>query len=344
MNKPILTGNIGAIPVLRSMQNQMGIGGVTFMYPEDDGGNTIGGGQGGQNGQQQQQQGDPNGQQQQQQPQSALDTIDLDLLDDNTRAAVERARAELTTAMQQAHQARDYQSRYDRLVAEQQRSQQQQQQQVQREDQKQPTFEEELEATYIAEGIPPAQAKAHAKLNAKIFGKFSDRVTGFVDGRVAPVAGSVAMNNASLMFQDALQQSQRLQDPDVAQRVWEAVEATVRQGGQVSNDMIENLSKIYHVDISEARGHNGGNRGTPMFQPQHQQQQQIIQNGSTRHTFPGAGHLAVRTQPQRPTGSDLDPETAAAVAATKVAMGNSFSWANNSKGKVSRGGLTITRQ
>lgn len=261
------------------------------------------------------------GQQQQQQQdvkvETPFDKIDMDLLDDATKGQVEKAKAdfirvqaEATSFKTKADQADAYQKELQQLqtgMRHQQQTQQQQQNQP-------PSFEQRIEKMYIDEfGATPEQAKQHAKIQGRIAREMGTDVRQFVDGRVGPLAGNIAMQEASQEFA-ALdyhpEVGEILRDnPELKQTMWEKTTAYVEAGNQVTNDFLVNLAKIVSF------GHNSGSQRTTVTQPALQQQQ--VQG--TRYTFPGAGH-SVKTPIRGVQQTQMDPETAAAAEQTRLMM------------------------
>lgn len=305
-------------------------GSVAFHFAPDDGGTNIAGGTGGnQAGGGGSSSGEGGNQQQQQQQAAPVDPfagIDLDLVDEGTRNAIVAARQQLATANQTAAQARDWQSKHDKLAADiarqqQQGNQNQQQQQQRQQQQAEPSFEQELEQTYLEQGFNAEQSRSMAKVQAAVLGKFAARTEKFVSGQTQPMAGTLAMTNATMMFQQLQQNDQTARYfsvPEVNQQVWERVQANIAQGVDMTPGAVVGLAKILMVDHLESQQGNGGGPITLPFAPPPPPVNNGNQQQNTRFTFPGAGHSVVRpnVRPKAP----VDPETDAAVKSTIAAM------------------------
>lgn len=238
--------------------------------------------------------------------------VDLDLMDDVTRKTLEATRDSMRKLHNDAKQSKEWQSRYDKLVAHQQQQLQQQQQQVKPQDKPAvPTFEDELYDTYIAKGFAPADAKRMVEINSPIFGRFADRTQKFVESRLAPLQSTIEMQKAEASFME-VESTGIFGSPEIKEAVWVQTQNMIEAGGEVNEQVIENLAIIAN--------HKAGTQVTPQqrqVQPMHQQQQSIA--GGTRFTYPGAGRSVQTVQPRIVTPA-LDPDTAAAIAATKAHM------------------------
>lgn len=252
-------------------------------------------------------------------PPNPFANIDKDLLDDRTRAAVEKAEGQLATLANQAKQSSTFQSEVDRLKGELATTQEQvrqaadpnrqrQQQQQQQQQQQPPTFEQEILDTYIASGLEPKVAASLAKMNAGLFEKHSERLIQQVDARYQPVVANTLERNTVDAFQNAQQNDPLgiLQNPDIAQRVWERADEMSKRGQLVDEKVLTNLARIYYVDYLEA---NGGAPSSANGNELHLQSSTTVpnmvsspsparSNMNTRHTYPGAGN-----QPRIPINS-----------------------------------------
>jgi hypothetical protein len=268
--------------------------------------------------------------QQQQQPQgpaSPFADIDKDLLDDKTRASIEKAEQQFAMIAKEAEEKKQFQSRYDRTQAEldqfkqqaAQSSQQQQQRQIPR------SMREEVEATMLESGVPANQVKALAEMQTKILEKHEARIRNEMHQEFAPMVGNQLMSNANSAFQSASANDPIgiFAVPEVAQQVWEQTQQMAQRGELVNPEMVKHLGRIHYMQHLE----NNPNRQSPIPnfpgqinqpnmnpnpQPAYQPQQQ-----STRFSYPGAGNFAQRPlqQLQNNRGSTLDPDTAAAISA-----------------------------
>lgn len=343
MSRSILTGSIsgGSGSFLYGRRN-------FFFEPNVGQGEGVqGGGEGNQNQQQQ------NQQQQQQELESPFKGVDLNLLDDAARQAIQRAEQQLKDLHGRASQASAYQSEKDRLTAQvktyeatlqQLQNQQLQPNQNQQQQQQPLTFEQELEQEYLANGIEGPAAKSLAKMNAKIFHKFGERVQGVQDQRLAPIIGNVVQTNTQNAFNEAMQSDRHglFQNQQVAQAVWERAEQMANAGQLVNAGVLSNLARIFSFDLAEGAGlpQVNGNQ-QPQQQQQFFQQNQAPMNQQTRFTFPGAGTY-VRPPAQQQQVVD-DPETTAAMAATvagwSVKPKQFKDMASNNGVRITRGGI-----
>lgn len=246
--------------------------------------------------------------------------IDLDLLDENTRKAILAAREELKKVPAMIKQTRGFQSSYDKAMAELQRLQtasQQQQQQPKKEDEPQ-TLEEQIAADYMAEGVDEASAKRAARILAKTLGRTAGATQKYIQEQVQPVAISASLTEATQNFSQAQNSDRRIAEhPEVAQAVWERVEAAAKEGKVLSPQMIANIGKVIFQDHLDA--------GTIKITPTPPPVTKTTPDQSTRFTFPGATHQKPTARPfQQSSTDELDPETAAAVLVTKNLMRQSF--------------------
>lgn len=270
------------------------------------------------------------GQQQQQQSPAApvppaapnpFEGLDLDLLDDRTRRAVEESQRHLQSLQTQANQASTFQSESDRLktqLAETQRqvqeaadprNQQRQQQQQQQQQQEPLTLEQETEQYYISQGIEAKMAQQLAKLNAPLFERIEKRTVEAVDKRYTPIVARTLEASATDAFQEA-QMNDRMgafQIPDIAQKVYDRAIEMSQRGQIVDANVLTSLSKIFYFDHLEANGGQLPNQNVvngqihlqttpaPVMHPYPTNQPT---NMNTRHTYPGAGN-APRLPAQR---------------------------------------------
>lgn len=331
-----------------------------FYFDSDDGSNANGASSNGDDSNASNQNSNQDGNQQQQQ-QDPFANVDLDLLDDKTREAIETARKQFQQVSHQANQARSFQSKHDQIQAQLQQLQnqnsQRQTQSSQQQQQQPVTLEDELYATYVESGIEEGAARKAAQLNSKIFGKFASRIDSRITERMAPIANTVVDSNAESAFESVKSDDSIgiFRIPEVAQRVWEKTQELAEEGQLVSPQVVRNLARIYYVEHQENGGQivmndsndpnlqqlqngNGGgrfNNPPPSGQGGHQTQ--------TRFTYPGAGASIRRPASQQTNASVLDSDTLAAITAT---VGNwnvkpkAFRTANNKpKSVITRGGV-----
>lgn len=250
--------------------------------------------------------------------------VDMDLLDSTTKAAIEKSRITIANLRSQANQASTFQSEKDRLAAEVTRLQGEvEARQPKKETPTEKTFEQELIDGWVEDGVDPKVAASMAKIQARAFDKFAKRTQTFVDSRVQPIQGSVAMQQATNVFEALSSESavaEALGDPEFAQEVWGKIEKYVQSTGEADPEVIENLAII--------AAYKRGTKATdPQQTPQRLTTRQPVPVPAKvptvgRFTFPGAGHKAAAPNVTRGTATITDPETAAAVAATVAGMKN----------------------
>lgn len=295
----------------------------------------------------------PPGQQQQQQQQQTIEDpfkdVDIDLLPDEVRKAVETARGNLQSLQKTVAENKTIQSNYDKMRAEIERAQaelarrgspQQQQQQLTPEQQ----FGQELFETYRASGFDESTAQKMVQINLPVLLKLESKIT----SGLQPMAHTVAGNNAAQIFEQLVQTNPILEDPAVAQKTWEHVSNVIKQGMPVDANFILASAKIFGYDTLEARLRDPNYQPTvdPTQQQQQQQQQQpsypgavrLHRNGNTGGpTYPGGGHAPGLPPPTRP----VDAETLAAVSATVAHWDPAL--LKNLKVKPAGGKVFITR-
>lgn len=249
-----------------------------------------------------------------------FDEIDLDLLDTNARAAIEKAKTDFATNAKSLEESATHKAKAELLQAEIDKikatansnsNPQQQQQQLKSE----PTFEDEIRQSLREGGITDPQVlEANVKLQLKMFDKFGERVGASLGKVLEPIQRGNNETTATQIFSDLRQSNVRMQIDEVAEAVWTKVEGMIKGGHTPTQAVIENFAKIAHADYLDS------NPNSPNLQ---KPTPPVRQNTSTRFTFPGAGH-----NPQvRPTGAvddlgGLDAETAAAIGSTKQEWAN----------------------
>lgn len=257
---------------------------------------------------------DPPNQQQQQQAPAAQDPfsdIDLEMLDETTRAQVEKAKQSFATVANQQQQleqqvrsaqqqAQAFQARYDQLVHQRGANQQQQQQQQPQ------TFEEELLDSYVREhNLNPAEAKAASKMMGSIFAKFEKRMEGRMAQQFGPLAQQSASQGARSAFEEARQQDQLgiFRNPEISQQVWDRLQEISQSGNAeaLNAEFVQNLGSIFAMRaMQQGKFSPMGTQqpqqqqmqpSFPMFPNPNQQQQPQPQQQQmqTRWTFPGSG-------------------------------------------------------
>jgi hypothetical protein len=306
-----------------------------FLAP-DDGGNSAGTGQG--DGQQQQGDGQPS--QTEGTFVSPFKDVDRSLLDDVARQAIEKAEVEMQKLHTEAQQKREFQSRHDRLLAQngQLTSTLQSLQKPTQAATTQQTTEQYLVQYYLDQGIPEANAKSLAKLNAPLQDKMKRETAAEVEERilakVAPFAASTALQHASSTFQQVMSDDPaRMYTDEVKEFAWSKVKESLDAGQVVSSDIIRGLADIGYAQLLR----QGKIKPPETFQ---QPQRPMNPNQQTsRFNFPGAGgnHAPAQRQQQANPNVSLDPETAAAIAATTA------SWPGQKHNDKNPFNLRVTR-
>lgn len=304
------------------------------LAPEGAGG--TGGGSNASGGQQQQQQQQQNDDQQQQDYKSPLDDVDADLLDDETAEKVQKANAELQRLQKLVATQTGLGDTVTKLQQEIARLQQGQQQQNQQQQQNnEPTFEDEVYDELVASGYPKDNnTRAIAKANAKVFARYSERSQEHFNKQLEPLAGRVIEQQLTQDFQALQEANEAMEIPEVAQEVWNRVNNMSKKGLEVNQAVMHNVMKMVHYDYLQ----------NPNQQNQQQQQQRQTappprmnqqgngNGGSTRHTYPGAGHMVRTPNRSASTGDDLDPETKAALS-TVTQIWDGYDWKARANGK-----------
>lgn len=292
----------------------------TFVAPDDGGSGGSGGGQ----------------QQQQQQQQTVPDPfkdLDLDLLDDASKAAIEKARGDFKTLHDEAKQKQSYQSEADRLKVELQRlqteGQQKQQQQQQNGKQTERTFVDDVYDMLVNRGVAPAEAKKAAELQAEITGTAIAKNNEQIQKDLAPTFATIAEQQLTNSFQSAMMQVPAMQEhPELAQAVWEQAQEATKAGVKLSPAALVDLSKIHYYNLTQE---GKIKTAIPMVQQQQQQNQQ-------RLTFPGAGSVVARPQTVITGKTAVNADTQAALDAINTQMKN---WSPT--GKTTTSSVKITR-
>lgn len=275
-------------------------------------------------------------QQQQSEPVDPFAGIDLNLLDDATRAKIENARGQFATVAKLATDGRKFQSDFDRMKAEKEaleaqlgQQQQQQQQQQQRDPNTPKTVEQELTEYYQGQGMTPADAARVAKVQAGAANIVGRHTRAQMNNDLAPIVGAVIDGGAREAFEQVLEESAMVaSDPEIAQQLWDHTTKMAQAGQVVNKDIIQNLGYIFVAKKAEK---NGGALPSMTNPDQHQQTQpgvpvitrnptiEDMQNRGTQFTFPGAargGNHVRNPNTNTSRSSSLDPDTSAAMAAT----------------------------
>lgn len=237
--------------------------------------------------------------------------IDLDDLDPGTRKVMEAAKNSFATLQKQASDekkarehteklSREFQGKYDQLVAQSSRQGQQQAEDPQ------VVLLNKFTATLVAKGVTPEQAKIQAPLMLEMMQTYGESLKSEIGRDMAPFAGSVLQTEAHTAWQGALQHDKfgALNVQEVADQTWAQVQTLVQQGQSVSAATIKNISSMFFMEHLEK---TGGQLPTPMTQPP----PQLPNIGALRTP----GGLAFRPPQVDPNAArtTLDPATNAAL-------------------------------
>lgn len=294
-----------------------------------------------QNLEQQQQEGsvgDPDdaNQQQQQQTQESFANIsedDLELMPQNVRDAVTKAKQEYKQLKGDVTAAKGMQSQFDKQQAEIQRLQGELQKTT---NTAQPKVNADpiaamLEEQYRAQGFDDATVKNLVKVNTPIMKAMRENIVQEVGTQFAPMANVVTETRALDAF-NAVRGNDSLgwsQIPEVQQRLWERTQQMQQSGELVNVPLLDNLAKIFWAEHIQKHGFPSQNETQHEgSQPPRMNIQPIpnMNNGNSNgngnapaFNYPGSsfgGHAPM--SPNRPSanGMAVDPDTRAALAAT----------------------------
>lgn len=245
---------------------------------------------------------------------------DLDDLTPEIRKVIEDSRAGFATLQNQLKQTaadklaeenrrKDFQSKFDQLQS-QVKSLNGQTQQNQDPDAQ---SLKDLEDILIAEGVDPKFAPAQARILHKTSAKMAEKLQAQIGKDLQPFASTIVSREAEFAWQQAVatDKTGALQNPEIAQTIWDKVQLMAQNGQQVNATIVQNLTGMEVF----ARMQNGTfNPSTPTTQVQQTQQQQQFPNVG-RLTYPGAGNNTTRPVPFDPNAArtTLDPDTDAAL-------------------------------
>lgn len=261
--------------------------------------------------------------------------IDLDLLDDATRAKITEAQKTFATVANQAKEATSLKAQQATMQAEIDKIRAQSNPTpLQKEPPKgEATLEDEVRSFYqeAMPGADPKVIEANVKLEMKKMTAFGNRLGNTLGQVIKPLQENDNNQLAANAFQEARQSSAYMQNDEVAEAVWAKVQNMVKNGHAPSPEIVANFAKIAHVDFMEKN---------PGANPNPPPPRQTMQTQQTRLTFPGAGH-ANQPPTARPAGNDpMDAETSAAINAT-IGL-----WPVTPKGfdkKSINNGMSVTR-
>lgn len=269
-----------------------------------------------------------NQQQQQQQPVDPFAEIDVDSLDVNARAAIDKAKAEFATLQSTNQRAnelvRQHQSERDKATAELNRMRQAIQGDQQHQQNRPETTEDRVYKQLINDGLTPELAKPQAKTLANILDKERAQIQQQMGQQFAPVAALALQSNAEQAFNHAMSTDHIgwSQVPEVAELVWQSALELTRNGQQADPVTIKNLAFMHFGAYSEknpqvfATLQNGANQpNNGMNQPVLPPTAPFRQPVTTSFSYPGAnfiGRQPINT-PTNGARTIMDANTAAAV-------------------------------
>lgn len=294
---------------------------VRRFYPPDNGASSGAAGNG----------GNPasNQQQQQQTPPDPFAGIDVDSLDAESRAALERAKTEFATLQTRTtgyeQSIRQHQSERDKAQAELRRVRETVTGPTDHGQPKMQTTEDRVFAQLIADGLDAAAARPQAQTMAKILDAERAQLQQQLGQQFAPVAAIALQSDAQQSFSAAMATDHFgwTQVPEVCELVWQGALQLAQNGQQADVQTIKNLAAMHYITYTEknpqvfATLQNGGNQpNNGMIQPSVPPTIPFRQpNIATGFSYPGA-HFAgrqVQTQPNNGARTVMDAPTTAAM-------------------------------
>lgn len=256
--------------------------GMYFFAPDDGGGN--GGGESN-SGQQ--------GQQQQTTIVTPFDNLNLEELDDTTRAAVEKGKAEFIATSQRATKldsdlqhvtglSRRFQADSDRLKVQLEKLNG-----TKTPESADPLLDE-VTQQFRAAGYKEEDFNKLAPILSNVIKKAGQQQREQLGRDLAPLATTVLVQEATSAFQAARESNNdplgMLQDNTVAEKVWTIVQDRISKGQETNIPIVLNLAKMQWVDEMANKAAKGEAPTIPKFTPP------TIPNMNTGgFTFPGAG-------------------------------------------------------
>lgn len=213
--------------------------------------------------------------------------IDLDDLAPDVRAVIEESRKGFASLQEQAAKAEearkleekrrvDFQSKFDQTRVQLEKITGGQQQQADPKVAQQQAFEQIL----IKKGVTPEGAKIQAEIMLEMMGTFGETLKDQIGRDLMPIASTIINREAEFSWQQAVAMDKvgALQDPQIAQHVWEQVQGMVQNGQQVTPLIVQNLAGMaYFAALQEGK-----------IQPQQQQQNNVT---TQQHQLPNVGRL-----------------------------------------------------
>ncbi len=259
------------------------------------------------------------GQQQSEGDKDPFAEIDLDNLDDKSKAAIEAIKGKFatlqTTVQQTSQQVRQFQSAKDKVEAELNRVRSAVQDPARATTQQDPqkAFQAQVEATMIESGVTPEAAKAQAPIMAKLLAAQREAIMREVGTGLQPVIGTVFGQQAENAYNVArsLDQTGAFAIPEVAQQIWNSCQQIAADGTTVTPETVKNLKAMHYMAHIEK---NGGNFATLQNNRTVQAPPPVGMNTGS-FSYPGANFVASAPAQPDPNAARtvLDPGTKAAL-------------------------------
>jgi len=254
--------------------------------------------------------------------------IDLDDLPPEVREIIEKSRIGFATLQKEKDMAaqlakheeqrrKDFQSNYDKLKGD-----------VDRltggpkETPKKPQLEK-FTQILIQRGVKPEHAGPQAELMLEMMTDYGNTLKGEIGNDLRPFATSVIEREAQFAWNQAVatDTTGALQNPTLAQTVWQQVEEMAKHGQQVTPEIVLNLTGMAHFAALQ-RGEIPPTSTKPVTTPT------VSLPNIGRLTYPGAGSMPSQPQQFDPNGARhaLNSDTDAAL---QVVLGK---WATGEGG------------
>jgi hypothetical protein len=244
--------------------------------------------------------------------------IDLENLDDKSKAAIEAIKGKFatlqTTVQQTTQQVRQFQSAKDKVEAELNRVRSAVQDPAKATAQQDPqkVLIAQVEQTMIEAGVAPEAAKLQAPVMAKLMAAQREQIMREVGTGLTPVINTVFGQQAENAFNVArsLDQTGAFAIPEVAQQIWNSCQQIAADGTTVTPETVKNLKAMHYMAHVEK---NGGNFAT--LQNNRTVAAPPVGMNTGGFSYPGANFVPVTPTVVDPNGARtvLDPGTKAAL-------------------------------
>jgi hypothetical protein len=232
--------------------------------------------------------------------------LDIDNLDDASRAALEASVsrfATLQTEQQKAvEQMRQFQSRADSAAAELNRIKTSisGNQPAQTPEEKQMA---EIEQTMVNSGVNPQQAKLQAPVMQALLKAQRDNILKEVGSGLQPMMNMTLTQNAerAFNFARASDSTGAFSIPDVSQAIWNSCQELINSGSTITDETVQNLKRMHFMAHAEKNPAIFAtlqmNSGVPPLNPGTVPGSRIPINLSTGgYNFPGANFNSMQPQ------------------------------------------------